>query len=449
MQSGTVQSNENIQQRPLGAGRQNFGRGLYLLPADGPDRPRGWRFDYQFNGKRKTLSLGVYPMVTIEKAQDPAGAMRQSLESGMNPSQERRKSRKRRPAGPVRAATVALAPGHSIQSVAAGSFKDVAERWYAGKLKEWTPSYAEKVRGRLNNHLYPRLGRRSIGEIEPSELLEVCQDIQARGTVETARRVCKIASGVLSLAVVEGWAKRNFYKEVLDQLSKPRKRNFAAITDPRELRGLLNAIDNYHGTFVVKCALQLAPMLLLRPGELRQALWSDIDLDNGIMLVPAVRVKSTRDEKDNGEDHIVPLARQAVEILEQLFRLTGHSGVVFPCVGRKGRFLSNNTLNAALRAMGYCTQEQVTAHGFRATARTMLVERLSWDEKYAEMQLAHVVPDLNGTAYNRTEFEDNRVRMMQAWADYLDGLRAGTIPFKQKLRERFTPVTQRVDSARR
>lgn len=440
MQSGAVTNPQSTHDHLPGPGRQQFGRGLYLLPSAPPTNRRGWRFDYQFNGRRKTLSLGVYPDVTIDAATDAAGAMRLQLASGLDPSRERRKTKRRTP-GPMTAvagaASVALSP-----DAAPGSFKDVAQRWYASKLETWSLGYAPKVLGRLKNHLYPVLGRRQVSEITPRDLLDVCQRVVDKGTIETARRVCKIASFVLSRAVVEGWAARNFATEVLDELPVYHRRNFAAITNPGELAQLLKDIDQYHGSFVVKSALRLVPMLMLRPGELRQALWCHIDLENGIMIVPADRLKLSQEERENAEDHVVPLARQAVTVLEELLPLTGRTGIVFPGVGPKGEFMSDNTLNKALRAMGYCTQTDVTAHGFRATARTMLVERLGWDEKYAEMQLAHVVPDLNGTAYNRAEFEEDRVRMMQAWADYLDGLRAGTIKFKKTLRERFTPVTQ-------
>jgi integrase len=445
MQSGAVQNDEvkNDKESEPGPGRHSYGRGLYLLPAETATGRRWWRFDYQFNGRRKTLSLGVYPEVSVHDAADAAGAMRRQLADGVDPSKERRKKKPRTP-GPVKAAgaaTEVIGTTAGAQGDAApGSFKDVAQRWYAGKLKDWHPSYAPKVLGRLRNHLFPLLGRRQVSEIEPRDLLAACQRVVDNGTIDTARRVCDIASGVLSLAVVEGWAKRDFSAEVCAQLPKYHQRNFPAITDPRRLAKLLREIDAYQGTFVVMCALRLVPLLMLRPGELRQALWAHIDLNNGIMIVPVDRLKLSQEERENAEDHVVPLARQAVEILKELFPLTGRTGVVFPGTGPKGRFMSDGTLNKALRRMGYCTQKDVTGHGFRATARTMLAERLKWDAAYAELQLAHVVPDLNGTAYNRTEFEDDRVRMMQEWADYLDGLRAGTVTFKQTLRERFTPI---------
>ncbi|WP_427913938.1 tyrosine-type recombinase/integrase [Ramlibacter sp. MMS24-I3-19] len=424
------------------SGRQNYGRGLYLLPAENSTGRRWWRFDYQFNGRRKTLSLGVYPDVSVEAAGDKAGAMRLMIGQGTDPSKDRRKKKRSTPR-PVKAATVAVAARPT--DVIPGSFKDVAERWYNGKLKKWHPNYAPKVRGRLENHLYPLLGRRQMSDIEPLDLLTACQRVVDKGTIETARRVCKIASGVWSLAVVEGWAQRNFFKEVLDQLPMYHTRNFAAITDPRSLATLLKDIDTYEGTFIVKSALRLVPLLMLRPGELRKALWSHIDLENGIMLVPVEHRKLDPKHREKAVDHLVPLARQAVAILKELFPLTGRTGIVFPGVGPKGKFISDGTLNKALRRMGYCTQTEVTGHGFRATARTMLAERLGWDAMYAELQLSHEVPDANGTAYNRTEFEDPRVLMMQAWADFLDELRQGKISVKLSLRERFTPVT--LDSA--
>lgn len=455
MQSDAVQTDDVKNDQEPGPGRQNYGRGLYLLPAENSTGRRWWRLDYTLEGKRKTLSLGVYPDVSVDDAGDAAGAIRVQLADGIDPSKERRKKKRHAPrplklAAPSNSSaspTAATAPP-AVATVtptgaAPGSFKDVAERWYAnGEINTWSASYAPKVYGRLKNHLYPLLGRRQVSEIEAADLLEACQRVVNNGTIDTARRVCEIASGVLSLAVVEGWAKRDFSAEVCAQLPKYHRRNFAAITDPRLLAKLLREIELYEGTFVVKCALRLGPLLMLRPGELRQALWAHVDLNNGIMIVPVDNLKLSKEERENAEDHIVPLARQAVEILKELYPLTGRSGIVFPGVGPKGRFMSDGTVNKALRRMGYCTQNDVTGHGFRATARTMLAERLKWDAKYAELQLAHVVPDLNGTAYNRTEFEEDRVRMMQEWADYLDALRAGTVQFKQTLRERFTPVTQ-------
>lgn len=176
-----------------------------------------------------------------------------------------------------------------------GSFEDVAVRWYEDKKSSWTQSYTEKVLGRLRLHVLPRIGRRPIGELEPGEILDLCQSVQATGTLETGRRVCKICSAVFSKAVVEGLAKGDFCREVLKELKMPRRRHFAAITDPRELGDLLRSIDNYHGTFVVRSALQLAPLLMVRPGELRQAQWSEIDLDNGMWLIAPERMKGTLD----------------------------------------------------------------------------------------------------------------------------------------------------------
>lgn len=272
MQSGAVQKSENESEHNSapGPGRQSYGRGMYLLPAETPNARRGWRLDYEFNGRRKTLSLGVHPDVSEEAAADLAGAMRLQLANGIDPSKERRKKKVRVP-GRVRAIQGIAESATAVSSVAApGTFKDVAERWYAGKLKDWDPDYAPKVLGRLNNHLYPTLGRRQVSDIEPCDLLAACQRVVDNGTIDTARRVCKIASAVLSFAVVEGWAKRDFSAEVRKQLPKYHRRNFAAITDPRRFAKLLRDIEGYEGTFVVRCALRLAPLLMLRPGEFRQ-----------------------------------------------------------------------------------------------------------------------------------------------------------------------------------
>ncbi len=450
MQARSIRTNDDINKLPLGAPRQNVGRGLYLLPAQKAGASHGWRFDYTHNRRRKTLSLGTYPAITLEAAEDAAGLMRSQLQAGVDPSTLRRRKA-------LKAAGALAQPPQSLEAAVEafgaaakpGSFADVASRWFAKSKSNWTAGYAEKVLGRLRRHVLPRIGRRPIGEIEPRDVFEMCQGVQMTGTVETGRRICKICSAVFCQAVVEGLAERDFCREVLAQLQMPQRRHFAAITDPRELATLLRTIDSYRGTLIVRSALQLAPLVMLRPGELRQATWSEIDLDHGLWLIPSQRMKRTLDEKRNGEDHLVPLSRQAVAILERLLEVTGPSGVVFPCAGRKGRFMSGNTVNVALRSLGYCTQQQVTGHGFRATARTMLVERLQWSWEYAEMQLAHTVPDANGAAYNRASFEDDRQRMMQAWADYLDDLRNGNVTLGEKLRDRFTPVTNRLGSQQR
>ena len=225
-------------------------------------------------------------------------------------------------------------------------------------------------------------------------------------------------------------------------MKRPVVKHFAAVTKPQPLAVLLRAIDTYSGSFVVRSALQLAPMLLLRPGELRQARWEEIDLDNGLFYVPSSRLKRTKAEKESGQPHFVPLAKQAVHILEELFRHTGHTGLVFPAEGRSGRCMSDNTLNAALRAMGY-TKDMATAHGFRATARTLIVEMLEYPESVVEMQLDHAVKDANGTAYNRTEFIQKRIQMMTDWANYLNDLKRGKNKIQHPALPEFRPVTMR------
>lgn len=261
-------------------------------------------------------------------------------------------------------------------------------------------------------------------------------------TLETAHRLREHCSSVFRFAIAEGADLRDPCQDIRDALKKPSVKHFAAITKPTELAQLLRAIHGYSGSAVVRSALQLSPMLKVRPGELRLSLWDEFDLDNGLWYIPSIRMKRTKVEKVHGEPHLVPLARQAVEVLEALYRRTGLSGQVFPAEGRPGRFMSDNTLNAAPRAMGY-SGTQATAHGPRATARTLIVELLDYPEAVVEMQLAHAVKDANGTAYNRTEFTRKRFEMMQAWADYLEDLRLGRSKIQHPVLPEFVPMSAR------
>jgi integrase len=303
-------------------------------------------------------------------------------------------------------------------------------------------SYSSKVIRRLELHAFPRFGQTPIGSITPVTVLEACRAVERNDTLETAHRLREHCSCVFRFAIAEGADLRDPCQDIRDALRRPVVKHFAAVTKPQPLAVLLRAIDAYSGSFVVRSALQLAPMLLLRPGELRQARWEEMDLDNGLFYVPSARLKRTKAEKETGQPHFVPLAKQAVQILEALFRHTGHTGLVFPAEGRTGRCMSDNTLNAALRAMGY-TKEVATAHGFRATARTLIVEMLEYPESVVEMQLDHAVKDANGTAYNRTEFIHKRIQMMTDWANYLEDLKSGKSKVQPSALPEFRPVTLR------
>lgn len=385
-----------IQALKPGAGRLSDGGGLYLVPfAWG--QAHAWRLDYTHQGARHTLSLGTYPKVGLTEARQQAKKAWSLLAQGVDPMQERKQAKQQSELQQenARRAKEGLP--------ALGSFEEVARRWFEVKRGQWMESYSSKVIRRLELHAFPRFGDLPMAAITPQTILEACRAVERNDTLETAHRLREHCARVFRFAIAEGADLRDPCADIRDALKLPPVKHHAAITRPEPLGALLRAIDTYPGSFVVRSALRLAPLLMLRPGELRQALWEEFDLDNGLFYVPSSRLKRTKYEKENGQPHLVPLAPQAVAILEDLFKQTGHTGRVFPCEGRKGRFLSDNTLNAALRSLGYGA-ETVTAHGFRATARTLIVEVLEFPEAVVEIQLDHAVKDTNGRAYNRTEF---------------------------------------------
>ena len=383
--------------------------GLYLLvlPA-GKKTPNGskcWRFKYHFYGKEKLLALGTYPEVSLADAREKRDAARKQVAAGIDP-------------GEVRKAEKA-ARGQAKEN----TFEAVAREWHARFKPQWTESHAERILTRLEQDTFPFIGARPIGEIKAPELLQVLRRIETR-TLETAHRV-KIACGqIFRYAVATGRAERDPAADLRGALPPVKKNHFAAPTDPKEVIPLLRAIDGFQGSFVVKCALQLAPLVFVRPGELRQAEWSEIDLEAAEWNIPGHRMKMK-------EPHLVPLSDQALNILVTLQPLTGNGKYVFPCHRSPLRCMSENAVNAALRRMGF-EKSEITGHGFRAMARTILDEVLQVRPDFIEHQLAHAVRDPNGRAYNRTAHLAERRKMMQLWADYLDGLKNGVkvIPFK-------------------
>lgn len=279
------------------------------------------------------------------------------------------------------------------------------------------------IMARFKNDVFPFIGRTPVIELQPPALLTVLRKIESRGAIETAHRALENVGQVLRYAVITGRIQSDPSRDLKGALKRPSVKHMPAITDPKELGALMRAIDGYSGTYIVRAALQLAPLLMLRPGELRFARWSEFDLQNGLWTIPASRMKRQKDGKTNGDPHAVPLPHQAVEVLTELHQLTGPTGLVFRGERDHERAMSENTVNAALRRMGYDTKTVMTGHGFRATARTILDEHLGWNKDVIEAQLAHSVSDSLGRAYNRTEFRDQRRKMVQVWADYLDGLR--------------------------
>lgn len=382
------------------------GDGMFLLIT--PQGGKCWRLKYRYNGKEKLLALGTYPEITLADARQRREDARRLLANGVDP------------------AAVKKAQKAAIVAESENGFEVVAREWHAKFSGAWSPSHAETTLRRMKADVFPVLGDRPIGEIKAPDVLAMLRRIEARGALEVAHRVRTVCSQVFRYAVATGRADSDPTVHLKGALPPYKKSHLAAITDPKEVAPLLRAIDGYHGSFVVKSAMQLAPLVFVRPGELRQAEWSEIDLEAAEWNIPAERMKMKI-------AHLVPLSTQAVTILRELHALTGRGRYVFPCHRSYARCMSNNAVNAALRRMGFNTQEEITGHGFRAMARTILDEVLGVRPDFIEHQLAHAVRDPNGRAYNRTAHLAERRRMMQLWSDYLDGLKTGAkvIPLKR------------------
>lgn len=378
--------------------------GLYLEVS--PGGSKRWFFKLYADGKESRLALGSYPDVSLADARKARDTARLQKAQGTNPVQARRvaKLRAGNPAGE--------------------SFKEVALEWYGKQAPQWSPAHAERSLRQFERDLFPWIGSRRLSDVEPVELLATLRKIEERGAVETADRGLMLCRQVWRYGVATGRVGKDITTDLKGALSPYRGKHFAAITEPAKLGELLRAIQAYRGGPVVRAALQLAPLLFQRPGELRGAAWAEVDLQAGLWTIPAARMKRGKDGKENGDPHLVPLSRQASEILRNLHALTGHGALVFPGERNHDRPISENSVRTALITMGY-TPEIQTWHGFRATARTMLAERLDCDPLVIEAQLAHAVKDANGRAYNRTQYLQHRAAMMQRWADYLDRLRNG------------------------
>jgi len=371
------------------------GGGMYLLL--NPNGSRWWRLDYRFSGRRKTLSLGTYPDTGLADAREKRDAARKLLAAGVDPSAQRKAEKA---AGEERAAN---------------SFEVVAREWMGRQT--WVDDYRVKVESRMVNDVFPYIGKRPVAELSAPEFLQVARRIEERGAVESAHRALQMCGQVMRYAIATGRAERDPAADLRGALASPQVQHHAAITDPHELGGLLRAIEGYSGDPATRAALKLSALLFVRPGELRHAEWAEIDLEAAEWNIPAGKMKMR-------QPHLVPLCEQAVAILRELQPLTGRGQYVFPGGRSPRRPMSNNAINAALRRMGYGT-DTMTAHGFRATARTMLDEVLGYRVDYIEHQLAHAVKDPNGRAYNRTAYLPERRKMMQGWADYLEMLKAG------------------------
>ena len=371
------------------------GGGLYLEISTAGGK--WWRLKYRFGGKEKRISLGVYPDIGLKDARERRDAAKKLLANGVDPG-EAKKAKKA-----------------ASQERAANSFEVIAREWFAKYAPGWAASHADKIIQRLERDVFPWLGGRPIADIAAPELLTVVRRIEERGAHDTAHRALQNCGQVFRYAVATGRAQRDPSGDLRGALPPLKHEHYAAITDPTQVGELLRAIDGFQGTFIVKCALMLAPVLFVRPGELRTAEWSGFDLDKAEWRYLVTKTKT---------EHLVPLPSQAVAILRELHALTGQRQHVFP--GRDPhKPMSGAAINAALRRMGYDTKIEITGHGFRAMARTILHEELHVRPEVIEHQLAHRVPDTLGTAYNRTKFLKDRRMMMQLWADYLDQVKQG------------------------
>ncbi|MBF0185561.1 MAG: integrase arm-type DNA-binding domain-containing protein [Magnetococcales bacterium] len=370
-----------------------------LLLIVNPNGGRWWRFRYRWEGRQQMVSMGTYPEITLKMARDRRDDARRLLAQGINPSAHRQ-------------ATKAATSG-------ADSFEVVAREWFIKHSPGWAETHSSKIIQRLERDAFPWVGSKGIATLTAPELLVVLRRVEARGTVETAYRLSQNLGQIFRYGIATGRCERNPVADLRGALPPARGGHMAAITDPTQLAQLLRAIDGYGGFISVRSALKLLPMLLLRPGELRGGLWSEIDLDAAEWRIEGARMKMK-------EPHIVPLSRQAVEILRDLQPYSGDGDYVFPSARNRGQPFSNMGLAMALKSLGYSGDEQ-TAHGFRATARTLLDEVLGFRPELIEHQLAHAVKDALGRAYNRTTHLPERRKMMQAWADYLEGLKSGNV----------------------
>lgn len=372
------------------------GAGMYLLVKTSG---KYWRMDYRFADKRKTLALGVYPEVSLAAARKRRDKAREQVADGIDPSTAKREDKQ----------TKADAAAHT--------FELVAHEWLAKTAAERATTTQNKITSWLEKDVIPFIGAMPMSAIGPRDVLNALRKMEARGALESVHRVKQVTGQVFRYAVAIGAAERDVTQDLKGSLAKAIPSNFAAITEPSHLGELMRSIFDYSGHPNVAAALQLTPLVFVRPGELRQMEWFELDLETAEWRIPGAKMKMRT-------DHIVPLSTQALELLRGMHMATGHGRYVFPSLRTNERPMSENTINAALRAMGYAKEVQ-SAHGFRATARTILDEVMEERVDLIEHQLAHTVKDANGRAYNRTAHLPARRQMMQRWADYLDKLRTG------------------------
>lgn len=369
------------------------GHGLYLEIR--PTGSKRWRYKYTFNGKEKLISLGTYPLTSLKEARDKHFEARKLLDNGINPSEARKEQKEAKSAS--------------------NSFQFVAEEWWKQTKHTWSEKHGEQVYRRLEKNLFPWLRNTPVSDITPPELLKHLRRMEERGAVEMAHRVKTTCGQIFRYAISTGRLERDITQDLKDALKPVTKKHFPTITDPTKIGELLRAIDGYEGHPVTKCALKLAPLTFVRPGELRHMEWEEIDFERKEWVIPPEKMKMKA-------KHVVPLSTQAIAVLEEIKPLTGRGKYVFPSVRSSSRPLSDNGVNSALRRMGY-TKDEIVPHSFRSMASTLLNEQgYKWDA--IERQLAHSERNSVRAAYNYAEYMDIRIPMMQQWADYLDELKS-------------------------
>lgn len=380
--------------------------GLYVLvtPAGG----KLWRLKFRVDGKERKLAIGRYPEISLAEARKRRDAAREQIALGSDPAREKQRTK-------IRAQ---LAVENTFAAISA---EYCAKRKRDGQ-KPWAPSTATRCEYLLSR-INVSIGKLPIAEIEPADVLAAVRKFESKGKLESARRTLQLASAVFRYAVATARLASDPTRDLKGALTSPTVTHYGALTDPKRVGELLRAIDDYDGSGITKLALQLAPHVFVRPGELRHAVWSEFDLDSAIWNIPAGKMKMRK-------PHVVPLSRQTVALLRQVHEATGPSGYVFPSIRSRARPMSENTLNAALRRLGYASDE-MTAHGFRATASTLLNESGKWNPDAIERALAHGDADKVRAAYHRGLHWQERVEMAQWWSDHLDTLRTGAtvLPF--------------------
>lgn len=393
----TAIRNAKPRQKPYKMGDS---QGMYLEVA--PSGGKVFRLKYRFGGIEKRLTIGAYPTFTLQSAREATIKAKRQLSEGLDPSAEKQRDKSSR-----------------IEA-AGNSFEAVASEWYENQMKSgaWVESTSVNIKRRIEDYLVPFIGKLPVSDIRAPDILKAVKKVEGRGSLNEASRTLQACGRIMRYAVANGLAEYDPCPALRGALTPHQQKHMAAITDPKAVGEMLRAFDSFSGSYSVQIALNLSPMLFVRPVELRGMRWAEVDLNEALWSIPATRMKMR-------EPHIVPLASQAVALLTELRKLTGHLEFVFPNGRDPNRMMSEAAINAALRRLGYDTKSEHTGHGFRAMARTILHEQLNYPPEVIEAQLAHKPAGALGAAYNRTKFISQRIKMMQQWADYLDSLKQG------------------------